>query len=316
MSLTIEVMLAKRDRQNLPYQALITDVDDTFISHEDNPEARAAAWQLRNWAIETATPIILVTGAEFEALRHRIDQQTIPAAEAVVAAVGTYIWWQRPDGSYQKDEAYDQKMRATGYDRLAIAQKAKAHFAQAMAETGAVSITFQNPTAEAAYLRDPNPHYWPYKLSLYYFSNEKSAGKVATFYAKLFPKLNIIFCEEINHNATLPPNTAEKKYCLDILPATKADAAAYILKRFTITQGWKAGDSGNDQELLLHNDPLLPIVVGGYKPELYAAITAQLTGTLQHGPLQTLKDGRRLYLENNPTRIAASSIVNAVRLTG
>lgn len=268
--------------------ALFTDIDDTLIDRGGNSAAIGAAHELRELLAMHSIPLIAVSGLEFPVIKMRIAAGEIPMPDAVVSAVGTDIWQRDRHGRWHQDTDYVAGLRATGYD-----------YSRVLAEVREFMAAL-DPMFEAT-LQNVAPS--PFKISLHFMACDMGAEVVAQQARAFFPNFKIITCKEIHYNAALPPDAFRFKHCLDIVPATKADAVAYLLKTYSIKGGWKAGDSGNDADMLLHSDPLIPIAVGGYKTELLRALRPAVT------------TGRHVYVEQGQ-RIAAQSIVHAVRVSG
>ena len=279
--------------------ALITDIDNTFYraGHE---AAVKAAWDVRQKAMDAPYPIIAVTGADYEALvRGRLESNELPTVEIVVSSVGTEIWFLQPDGSYQKDDDYEKLLQAAGYKRLSITIRTR-DLLPKLRKAG-YEIDFQEPTVEAAYIKNPDPTHLPYKVSLHFFADEKKWSDIAKLFEQEFKRSKIVVCEEIHHNATLPPGERHKKYCLDIMAATKADAVNYLIEKLRLEQGVVAGDSGNDIDMLLKTpDTFVAVAVGGHKPELKAALEAHIGSTKTHKPI---------FIDTNDSRMAAQTLL-------
>jgi hydroxymethylpyrimidine pyrophosphatase-like HAD family hydrolase len=291
--------------------AIFSDIGDTLIAHNLEPRAIADAQRLRRMVDERSWPLIAVSGVEFTDVQQRLADSDIPMTSVVIASVGTVIWVRQVDGTFLKDEAYDRRMQSTNYNRLDIVKKTKAIIKELQPE---LRIVFQNPKQEERWLKHPTSTYWPYKVSLHYLSSPDRAASVASTFGQQFPDFEIVFCEETNFNSHLAPDAPERMYCLDIVPATQADAINYLVERLDITDGFKAGDSGNDVHMLLNSDPLTPILVGGYQPEALATITQRLVTGNKKGPVHRLDDGRSIYIENNHTYHAATSLLRAIRV--
>ena len=80
-----------------------------------------------------------------------------------------------------------------------------------------------------------------------------------------FKKLRVVICEEIGYSQD-PTHVGEarKKYCIDVLPVTKADVVNYLQEVLGIDAMVVAGDSGNDKDMLTGAGDLA-IRVGGAK---------------------------------------------------
>ena len=128
-----------------------------------------------------------------------------------------------------------------------------------------------------------------------------------------------MLCEEINYNRSLKPDESPKKYCLDILPITKAGAVQYLGKITGIKKGIVAGDSGNDTGMLLESGLFTPVLVGGYAREAKNTIEKNITIKKEgRRSFQKIKDSKNnpkaIYIEQNPQREAAESILRAAEI--
>lgn len=288
----VEADLPTQSKAGRKRSALVTDIDNTLYraGHKD---AVQAAWDLRAKASEAPYPIIAVTGGDYEQLvRARIENHELPVLDVLVTSVGTEIRYLLADGTYQKDEGYDKLLQDTGYDRLAVVKRAQELFT---AETArGREVMFQDPEAEAVYIAKPDRSYLPYKVGLHFFANDEGK-EMASIFRSEFKDLKIVVCEEINYNTTLKPSEKRKKFCLDIMPATKADAVNYLIKKFNIEQGVVAGDSGNDIDMLLETPKsFVAVAVGGHKTELKHALETNKANNKNHKPIFIDADDRRL----------------------
>ncbi|HKX72407.1 MAG TPA: HAD family hydrolase [Candidatus Saccharimonadales bacterium] len=280
-------------------RALFTDIDDTLIERGGDPTLRQEAHQLRDDLAAEGSDLILVTGLQFQAAQTRIDSGEIPLPDGIISSVGTDIWL-RQDDQWRQDQEYADWLVGTGYKCAAV-----------MLET--MRFIRESPASyELTVEQKPSPE--PYKISLNFMANHTDAAMLAQQARVFFPRFKIVTCEEIHFNATLPPGAERRKFCLDIVPATKADAMVYLIGKLGITAGFKAGDSGNDVDMLLNPDALTPILVGGYKKEALTAVQSELADHTI-GPIHVLKDGRRIYIEDTDA-IAAASLRRAIRLLG
>lgn len=295
---SVEADLSAQTKAGRKRSALITDIDNTLYraGHED---AVQAAWGLRAKASEASYPIIAVTGGDYEQLvRGRIESHELPVLDVLVTSVGTEIRYLLSDGTYQKDQVYDKKLKDTGYDRLSVVKKAQQLIAEEKAN--GAKVRFQDPAEEAKYLVRPDLTYLPYKVSLHFFA-EDNGDQMAIRFKHQFSRLKIVVCEEINHNATLKPGEKRKKYCLDIMPATKADAVNYLIEKLKIEQGVVAGDSGNDIDMLLETPKsFIAVAVGGHKVELKQALEAHKVANRNHKPI---------FIDADDDRLAAQTLL-------
>lgn len=274
--------------------ALITDIDNTFY-HRSHRDAAAAAWGLRKRATAAPYPIIAITGADFEHVHRRMESGELPLLEAIVGNVGTDIWLLEQNGAFVRDRTYAELLGASGYDRREVVRTVK--LLLPIFHKRGIRIQFQDPDREAALLVYPDPDYLPYKVSLHFFGDDQTVQQVQEVYAREFPEYSVVICEEIHRNALITPNDQFKKYCLDILPATKADAMQYLIASFNVQRGVVAGDSGNDIAMLLKTpDDFIAVAVGGHKPELRTALEAQTAG-------------RPIFIDTDQRRRAAQTLL-------
>ena len=108
-----------------------------------------------------------------------------------------------------------------------------------------------------------------------------------------------------------------KKYCLDVLPLTKAGAVDYLTRIASIKKGVVAGDSGNDVNMLLESGTMNAVLVGGYKKEAEQKITNEVTkkeGTRSFRSIETPEGKKAVYIEGKPGVLAAESIIRAVKI--
>lgn len=279
-------------------QALFTDIDDTFLHRAGDQNALRAAHVVRDRTRQTETPLVFVTGLRADEVLQRIDARKLPAPEIIVGSVGTEILLRLSNDAWQPDDVYGEFLLAKNYDAEAVKQAIKK--LQVRPDLAPYELQLQF---------DPNG-FGPYKTSLHFFGDDAVAQYVQAEAQAAFPDYKIVVCKEIHYNASLPPDDTRLKYCLDIVPATKADAVTYLINALGIKAGFKAGDSGNDTEMLLQPDPLLPILVGGYKSEALDAIAPYVVGDGDDS-LFTLRDGRPIFIETGD-RLAAQSIVYAM----
>lgn len=276
---------------------LFTDIDDTLIASGKHARLLKAAHELHAQLQADETALILVTGTTFQSVHMRIANGELPLPDAVISSVGTDIRIRHGE-NWQRDTSYMELLERSGYKKSEITLSAN-QFMQQSRPGYRLSFQQQAPGNDL-------------KVSLHFMASHKDAAMLAQQAREFFAPFKVIVCEEIHHNATLPADTRRIKFCLDIVPATKADAVSYLVNRLGIEQGFKAGDSGNDVDMLLNPDVLQPILVGGYKPEAHATISMELTGNAT-GPLHTLRDGRTMYIESGERR-AAESLAHAIRL--
>jgi hydroxymethylpyrimidine pyrophosphatase-like HAD family hydrolase len=278
--------------------AVFSDIDDTFIARDH--QTTSDAWQLHRLLETNSIPLVLVSGPEFEAIRQRILTKEVPPADIIMSAVGTAIWVRQANDTWLPDNHFTARLQATGYDRTNVLQSAQ-QLVHALGQSAPeLRLQLQNATQQS-----------PFKVSMYFFATPRLADAIAEACWHYFSPAKIVTCEEIHHNAALPKNAATKKYCLDILAATKGEAISYLIDTLDIKGGYKAGDSGNDTAMLLSPDPLLPILVGGYKADIGLTVRrALMPGST--GPLHELLDGRLIFIDDSPTRRCAQSILHVI----
>lgn len=260
----IQTQLESQDTAKVDRQVLITDIDNTFY-RADSPTAIDAAWQLRKRCTANQRPIIAVTGNHYPDVQQRIDSGELPQFEVIVGSVGTEIWYLH-DGIYIPDATFEEQLQNMGYVAKRVIDDA-AILIKKLATT--------LPTANLSFQKNNST----YKTSLHFFAaNQQAITAITSAFANQFPSFKIITCEEIHYNATLASDDQHKRYCLDIVPSTKADAVNYLIDAFDIKQGIIAGDSGNDSDMLMTTpDSFVSVAVGGCKNELRDAIMAVTT---------------------------------------
>ena len=311
-------MIQQQEQRGEKPGALFTDIDNTFYRQERDFASR----QLFAAAMKNSYPVVAITGNEFTEIKRRIESGELPRFQVVAGAVGTEIWVlreERGNPEYVKDEFFHDCLVDTGYDRKVIVRKSR----QAIQEVGKQypesSFNFQIPEKQHELEASPDPHYQPFKVSFHFFADKDSLGKITEDIAGRFPDQTVIVCEEIGYNKNLAPEAKKRKYCLDILPATKADTVDYIARVAGIKRGIVAGDSGNDSEMLLRSEILNGVLVGGYKPEagrdVDASIENKKQGERSFQRIKVSEDKDRLiYIEQKPERLAAESILRATKI--
>ncbi len=306
----IGLRLAAQEQLTATRSALITDVDNTFY-RADSLSAIAASWELHDLLSAENWPIIAATGNNYEPImRQRVASGELPAFEVIVGSVGTEIWFRRGN-TYVFDTNYDASLRQTGYRRIEVARAASELLTDFSTSLPQAKLMFQNPRDEAAYLAKPDPSYMPYRTSLFFFAQSKrELSYVSQQFQTRFPDYKIVICEEIGHNADLRPDDPHKKYCVDIVPVTKADAVNYLISKLRILGGMVTGDSGNDSDMLLQTpDSFTAVAVGGHKPELAEALQAAITGPGEE-PFQRIGK-KRVLIDTDATRMAAQTLLFA-----
>jgi hydroxymethylpyrimidine pyrophosphatase-like HAD family hydrolase len=298
-TLDIAVYFARQDNAHQARIAIFSDIDDSFIASSHEPTAMADAWEAYHTATLAHWPIILVTGVDFVNVQPRFIRE-IPAPAAVASSVGTEIWLRTTTGEYVRDDAYATMLSRRSFDR---------DFDRDAVYARIGNLRLQHPERRMVFADKGEP----YKVSLHFFGTHATAQAVAQEYRAHFPHFKVIVCEEIHYNAILPATAKTRKFCLDVALAGKDDAIEYLVQKYRIIRGLKAGDSGNDSAMLVQRDSLTPVLVGGYKPELLDAFESLLAPQKDRGELHALTDDRMVYIESGDRR-AASSILHAMKL--
>lgn len=300
-----------------PRTALFTDIDNTFF----RAEKREASQKLSDLLAEHKTPLVAVSGASFSSILARIEKGELPYFAAVAGAVGTELWIltrnQAGVLTYVRDDFYDAQLRKRCFNRTALVIRSVQFIKEMKDRFPEANFAFQDPAAEAAYMADDSSPHQPYKISFHFFASLNSLEKVRSFANDLFPKQRLIFCEEINHNKTLPADAVIKKYCMDILPTTKANVITYLASMLELRQMLVAGDSGNDIEML--TEPEAPVVlsalVGGHTREAANRLASFCkNGTRDESGFIHLPHNERsrriILIDDNSSRLAAESILH------
>lgn len=178
-------------------------------------------------------------------------------------------------------------------------------------------LDFQHPLEEQAFREGKAPAETPFKMSFYAFANsEDSLAALRAEMASRFPGQEVVISEEINYNSKMQPGDTNKRYCIDILPITKAGAVDYISSTTGVAMRVVAGDSGNDSEALIGTGDVA-IIVGGAKPELVAAIDDVVSETEENRHFQRVRDEEgnltKLYYRERGEGLGPESIARAIR---
>ncbi|MCL5774751.1 MAG: HAD family hydrolase, partial [Patescibacteria group bacterium] len=206
----------------------------------------------------------------------------------------------------------------SGFDRVRLVGQAKTMLAKFSQSHPDWQMNFQLPEKEQSLEASPEPDYQKFKISFHFFSSPEELEAVSQEVSGFFPNQNILTCEEIGHNRNLPADAPVKKYCLDILPATKADAVNYLEKICGINKGLVAGDSGNDTAMLVDSQRLTAVLVGGYKTELKSAVDSKIPslrpGKRSFQRITTASGGTKAVYIEQGERLAAESILHAAKI--
>lgn len=279
-------MKKNQEAEQKPFTVIVTDIDNTFV-REDRLEASK---ELTRKAEEENYPIIAVTGNDFESVKKRIEEGNLPYFQIIAGNVGTEIWILKegPEGEkkYIKDEMFEKILETSGFNRKELSKRATELVERFQDSYPDAVFDFQNPEKEKDYLKGKTEDIQKFKISFFFFaSNLEEIMKIAEEVNKKFPNQKIVITEEIGYSKE-HPGEKRKKYCLDILPVTKAEVVNYLTFLTDIEQGIVAGDSGNDIDMLLNSVKLNAILVGGATPEAILAIESSLTGK---------KEGKRSF---------------------
>lgn len=255
-------------------RALFTDVDNTFFRIGKEKAMRT----VEDRAEKMEVPIVAVTGNDFKNLyEKRIKTGELPYFDVIIGAVGTEIWSLHKDKSgklsYKKDEYYDKLLKSGGFQREEMMMKSLEMINDLKEKWPEAKLDFQKPELEQQWLTEKSAEVQPYKISFHFFANEEEkVSEITDIASRNFPSQPIVVCEEINYNQNIALGDKNKKYNLDILPATKKDAIKYLSNLIGLEQGIVAGDSGNDIDMLLDEDKMVAVLVGGYKKEAKDAV--------------------------------------------
>lgn len=280
-----------QEQKGMEPAALFSDYDGTLFAG-DIATTRA----LISEAEKNNIPVIAVTGRGALALKDviasKVDEynEENPQSsidnidlDAIIGAVGTEIYYVQKtlnDTVYVKDLEYERMLIAAGFERKSIAEKV----AQMVDDSGHsrpdIELDYQDDfrDVEQRFLAgDQSASVQPFKVSLEFYATSRQELEGTTeYFAERFPSQRIVICESIEYNSRLSGEDQKKKYCLDILPVTKAEAVDYLANKFGIKCGLTAGDSGNDSTMLIDTNNLDAVVVGGHKVELRASVDEAL----------------------------------------
>ena len=308
-------MIEARKSTVHPSVVLFTDIDNTFY----RADAKDASAELNSEASKENVPIVAITGNNYEDVLTRIEAGELPYFSVIAGSVGTEIWVLHIDAqgnkTYVKDEDFDRQLLARGYDRPAIAQLSKLLVDQSRVEHPSWQLDFQKPDVEAKYLLDESTSVEPYKTSFYMFaSSPEDLAGIRTVFGERFPGQKIVVAEEINHNSTLAQGDGNKKYCIDVLPITKAGAVEYIQNQIDLDFSAIAGDSGNDADMLTGVGDVA-IQVGGAKLELAQAINTAARESTTGSFTKAKRDDRSvMYYREGGSRMGPKSIFHAMKV--
>lgn len=316
------VRLAETQKRENGFSGILfSDIDNTFVKKGK----ASASEELSKLARENKFPIVAVTGNSFSVVLERIESGELPYFEAIAGAVGTEIYVLHVDENgvkrYEKDEDFERKMLSKGFDRTVLNRSASEMIDSFKATHQDWSLVFQKPEIEEAYMKAEDKNKvegaQPFKISFHAFASSKE--EVKAMYSEVssrFPNEKVLICEEINYNDKMAAGDLRKKYCIDILPATKRDAVDYISQAVKSDLKVIAGDSGNDTEMLTGTGDV-SISVGGSKPELREAIqnaTQESSGRISFRKVIMPDGTSKYYYVEEGARLGPESILYAVEV--
>ena len=305
----INKMKKIQQEKGIIFTTLISDFDNSYF-RKDKPEETK---KLEKITEKYSIPTIIVTGIGGQKLMEIIEKEGLRKPEIIVGAVGTEIFVLQQDGTYLKDEKFDDQLKKVKFDRLAIAKEALS-----LIENSEYQLNFQHPDIEKDFIEGKIPPDQPYKLSFYFMGDDNNRDKVEAIVRQKFPDLEVVVCEEVHHNSQIKPGEP-KKYNIDLLPKLsetdyggKAGAVNYLQKILEIKRGFRVGDSGNDERMLKDIAIGEGVIVGGATKELTDRIGKSATPIGETG-FKRVGGGRegRRYFNDESGREGAGSIIEA-----
>lgn len=304
-----------------PFAILATDIDHTF-HRSDRIEKMNTLFDESNLR---DVPIMAVTGNWFPGVMRRIESGELPYFQVIASSVGTEIWVLQTDSDgdkrYLRDETFRKKLLESGFDRFELARKARDMAETIQAKSPEWRLEFQKEVDEANYLNGGKlPEGQEFKISFHFFVKTSDLTEVVESVSAFFPDQEIIACGEIGYNSKLSENEAVHKFCLDIVPVTKAGAVNYISKVTGVERGIVAGDSGNDIDMLINSEKMTAVLVGGAKSEAVAGIDkATVVGSKKGTRFRRVLDDngqiKACYVEKDDNALLGpESIIKAVEI--
>ncbi len=316
-------MIEQQAQQGLPRTVLATDIDNSFKMRRETPQQGEASRKLATEAYAASIPIHAITGGDFQGVYERIQKGELPYFQVISPSVGTerYVLHVEPDGSrrYVRDTVYDAQLKAMQYDRPHLARQLEGKtMGQLNQRYPGLRLDFQHPERERDYVHAAQPTTpEPYKLSCYFYAGPEHLKGVIGDLQREFPQQRVIVCEEVDYNGTLAPGEGPKKYCLDVLPVSKADALRDVSHVVGADINVIAGDSGNDIAMLADTLSDVSIEVGGAKPELREAmerVFGDSTGRLSFKKKSTEGTAVQYLFSERDGRRGPQSILQALRI--
>lgn len=240
-------------------------------------------------------PLFSVTGASKEHVVERIRSGELPSFACLTAAVGTEVYLLQ-GGEYVLDPEWRLKLAREGFDRAALSGELQSLVAGLNRQHSHWNIVTQDGRPE------------PFKISFWYMARTVAeAEEIYRLLAAPFAHFRTVWCEDINYAGP------GKRFCFDVLAADKRDAVAFLVERFGINAGLVCGDSGNDTSMLFEGPKCLTgVIVGGARQQLISAATERVVSNADQFSVSA--DGRKFYLENDPTRKGPQSILHVYDL--
>lgn len=278
-------MIRKQEKEGRPPAALFTDIDRTFYLDKRAEASKKLFKDLQ----QDSYPIVAVTGNSFSAIEKRIQSNELPYFPVIIGAVGTEIYVLHEENEnkiYKKDEAYEKFLYTKDYNRPELAKKSQ----QTIDDLGGKNpqyqesrpewkLQFQEPEKEQSYIEGKEDNVQPFKISFNAFTtNEASLEALKTQLQIRFRGTNVVICEDTNYNDQLHEDDTNKKYNIDILPITKGGAVDYIAEKTGVKFEVRAGDSGNDLEMLTDGKADVSVSVGGSRHELKNIVHKNIFG--------------------------------------
>lgn len=245
----------------------ILALSDATLSEEFLMVNRENTENLTSWLDSHHVPIIAVSGRNFDLITQgepggkNYSEERFPLFDAIISSVGTEISIRKKDGVYVKESTFDSYIRETvKYDRDEIYALSQKVIASVNEGHDRPILRFQDHDA------DPNEgQKQPYKIS---FNFNESGMTQDEIKRKFQEELTATGRDMINVVVSTdgPPVDGINRYCIDLVPVTKADAVSYLASKFCCL-GVVSGDSGNDSDAILSAGEA-GIMVGNRAPEL------------------------------------------------
>ncbi len=312
--------------------AAFSDIDGTFIyvwkpNEEDRKDKqeelvafREAFQRVRfQWSTERTTqfleehhvPIIAVTGRDLKMVQ---EDQRLPMFDGVASAVGTEVYSNQKDGTYQLDDQFDSYLRQDiGYKREEVYQVCAGFQHNLVLANQEIKLEFQ-PRDRVGSSEQPQP----YKISFNFEGDQQTVDMLNS--AEGEQSLRAVLNENGFQNVKLvfswdrDLGGGRSRYNIDVVPLTKKDAVDYLAKKFGCL-AFTAGDSGNDKEMIFESETAgAGIVVGGAKDELRRALDVLKGNLTRETPhFISLRDDRLLFKDIDSSRRGPESLLKAIR---